>query len=245
LGARFLSPKFHQRMQFERWFIHDFVRRHALPKLKDGVRILDAGSGRVEEQYLRNDFLGSGAELVTLDLFAGEGVDHVVDVAEMPFGDDEFDIVLCTQVLEHVPNPEAVCRELYRVLRPGGVAVVTAPHSAYLHNLPYHFFHFTRIGLSKILEDAGYEIESLEAQGGHFTSLAIQLHYTVKVFDSISEERRLVRILMKPVALLWRLCFGLGFKVVAVKLDEWIPFDGNTQGWSVIATKPESKFEKR
>ncbi len=63
---------------------------------------------------------------VTADLEM-PGVDVTADIADLPFADGEFDAVLCNQVIEHVPDDAAALRELGRVLRPGGVAVVTTP----------------------------------------------------------------------------------------------------------------------
>lgn len=207
----------------------------------EGVLVLDAGSGRLPEQFLRAEILATGATLTTLDLFSGEGVDVAGDVAAMPFPGASFDVVLCTQVLEHVPDPRAVCRELSRVLRPGGVALVTAPQSAWLHNLPYHYFHFTRIGLTGLLEEAGLAVRRVEPQGGHFVTLAIHLHYTVRVLAERFGGSRLARTAIAPVLLLWRAVFGLGFKGLALALDRWIPHEGNTQGWNLLAIPEEDR----
>lgn len=237
LGRRLLPASWHERLLLERWPIHDFLRRAALPLLAPGVEVLDAGSGRLPEQHLRDEILATGAELTTLDLFPGPGVNEVGDVAAMPFEDDSFDMVLCTQVLEHVRDPGAVCAELHRILRPGGHALVTAPQSAWLHNLPYHYFHFTRIGLAMLLEAAGFEIVEVSPQGGHFVNLAMQLHYTVRLFEERRSRSAFDRVVWLPLALLWRLAFGLLFKVAALGLDRALPHPGNTQGWNFLVRK--------
>ncbi len=60
-----------------------------------------------------------GARGVSADLRLG-------DVRDLPFGDNEFDLILCGHVLEHLPSPERALRELYRVLKPGGHLVLVA-----------------------------------------------------------------------------------------------------------------------
>ncbi len=50
-----------------------------------------------------------------------------VDVTKIDFGDEEFDVVICNHVLEHVREDETAIREIYRVLRPGGFAVLQVP----------------------------------------------------------------------------------------------------------------------
>jgi SAM-dependent methyltransferase len=53
--------------------------------------------------------------------------DVKLDVQEMPFGDDEFDVVICNHVLEHVPDDRQAIREIYRVLKAGGFAILQVP----------------------------------------------------------------------------------------------------------------------
>lgn len=67
-----------------------------------------------------------------------EGVTHVEAIVEkLPFADNEFDFVYCTQVLEHVADPIAACRELSRVARRGFIEVPSR-HSEMLHGNPSH-----------------------------------------------------------------------------------------------------------
>ena len=49
------------------------------------------------------------------------------DIQDSHFGDDSFGMVLCSEVLEHVPDPERSLKTLHRILRPGGIAIVTTP----------------------------------------------------------------------------------------------------------------------
>ena len=63
---------------------------------------------------------------VTADLDP-EGVDVQLDITAMPFEDGAFDAILCSHVLEHVPDDRAAMSELHRVLRPGGWALVLVP----------------------------------------------------------------------------------------------------------------------
>lgn len=67
-----------------------------------------------------------GLDYRTADLMRDD-VDHQIDVTDMPFPDDSFDVVLCSHVLEHVPDDKRAMRELRRVLRPSGWALLTAP----------------------------------------------------------------------------------------------------------------------
>jgi SAM-dependent methyltransferase len=65
--------------------------------------------------------------------------DVKLDVQELPFGDHEFDVVICNHVLEHVPDDRKAIGEIYRVIKNGGYAILQVP---------------TDYGMEKTLEDA-------------------------------------------------------------------------------------------
>lgn len=68
-----------------------------------------------------------GIEYVGIDLERGPWVSEVADLTHLPMEEDSFDAVVCVHVLEHVENDVAAMSEIYRVLRPGGWALVNVP----------------------------------------------------------------------------------------------------------------------
>ncbi len=242
LGKTFLPASWHERLQADRFPINDFVRRRLMPLLASGTKLLDAGSGRLQEQHLRAELIATGAALETLDFLAGEGVDHVADVADTGLPAQAYEAILCMQVLEHVPDASAVCRELFRLSKPGGHVVVTAPQSAWLHNLPYHYGHFTNIGMRKMLEESGFEVIALEPQGGHFATMAVMNHYTCRVMDGIMERRGNPGWYAVP-RLAMRLWLGFVRKGIYLWLDKLFPWEDNTQGWNALCRRPMSGGE--
>jgi ubiquinone/menaquinone biosynthesis C-methylase UbiE len=233
LGAKLLPGKLHERLQLDRWYVHEFIRHEALPHMGVGKTVLDAGSGKLAEQFLRAEILATGATLHTCDLNFGPGVDFEADVSDLPFEDGVYDIVLNTQVLEHVKDPGQVCKELARVLKPGGLLFLTTPQSSPLHNLPWNFFNFTHLGLKLLMDSAGLEVMRVRAQGGHFALLAFELHWTV------FEIRRsaLPKMVKYPIQLLAQMLFGLLLKVPLVYLDRFDKDPLNTLGWCVTGKK--------
>jgi SAM-dependent methyltransferase len=233
LGQLFLPKSLHERLQVERWHVHEFIRREAMPLMKLGVKVLDAGSGRAQEQYLRQELLRTGATLHTCDFCEGPGVDFVADVSALPFADGTYDIVLSTQVLEHVRDPQRVIAEMARVLKPGGWLFLTTPQSSPLHNLPYNFFNFTNLGLRLLFENAGLNIGKEVPQGGHFTLLAYHLHWTMNLLRT----KKLPWVIKKPLEVTCQLMFGFVFKVPLIWLDRFDTDVRSTQGWNLTATK--------
>src|SRR5258708_19124467 len=67
-------------------------------------------------------------------------MDVVSEAHAIPVCDASFDAIVCTEVLEHVPEPIAVVREFGRIVAPGGRLILTAPLGSGIHQEPYHFY---------------------------------------------------------------------------------------------------------
>jgi SAM-dependent methyltransferase len=145
------------------------LHRDTLPLVRAHARgrCLDAGAGR---SPWRAQLEAQGVRVVSVDIESrGSGVDLVADLQRMPEVESaSFDTAVCMQVLEHLPYPQAALAELARVLRPGGVLVLSAPHLSMLHELPHDYFRFTARGLRVLLEASGFEIETVRPSGGLF-----------------------------------------------------------------------------
>ncbi len=137
-----------------------------------GQRVLDAGAGRGRYRHLfshceyrSHDF---GQEPETIGNYTQ--LDYQSDILSIPVVDESFDVVLCTEVLEHVPFPIETVQELARVLRPGGQLLLTAPLGSFLHQEPYHYYGgYTPHWYKRFLPAAGLRVESIEANGGFFS----------------------------------------------------------------------------
>lgn len=115
----------------------------------------------------------SGLEYIRSD-FAGSRTTIRLDVAAIPFQDDSFDIVLCNHVLEHVADDRRAMRELRRVLKPGGWAImqvpikgattledpgITSPEARALHYGQDDHFRQYGLDYEQRLRDAGFVVE--------------------------------------------------------------------------------------
>lgn len=155
----------------------------ALPK---GARILDAGAGELKNRqhcghldYVSQDFCQyQGAEKGALD----EGlqskdwdttrIDLVSDITAIPAPDASFDAILCSEVLEHVPEPTHALNEFSRLLKPGGKLILTAPFSSNVHMAPYHYCSgFSKYWYEYHLEKRGFHIETLVPNGDWYALL--------------------------------------------------------------------------
>jgi SAM-dependent methyltransferase len=168
-----------------RWFVSDFVRRVAR-ELPPGSHVLDAGAGECVYKPLFEH-----CRYEAVDLAVGEAawnyanLDHVSALDELPMGDETFDAILCTQVLEHLERPRESVREFYRVLKRGGKLYLTAPMAHVEHQTPYDFFRYTSYGLRSLLSDAGFREMTIEPFGGMFTRWAYELPRALSIFPAL------------------------------------------------------------
>jgi SAM-dependent methyltransferase len=88
---------------------------------------------------------------VALDLRPARGVHVLGDAQALGFTDASFDVVLCTEVLEHVPEPQRAIDEMFRVLKPGGRLLLTTRFLFPIHDAPHDYFRYTKYGLRHLL----------------------------------------------------------------------------------------------
>lgn len=150
-------------------------------------RILDLGSKRAPyRQWLRC------RRFEALDLLPATGPDLVGDAHRLPIRDGAYDAVIATQVLEHCHTPERVVAEIHRVLKPGGVLVVSVPFVYVLHADPWDFWRFTEYALRHVLRPfAEVQVWPL---GNRFTTL----------WDYLTGHASALRYLNRPLSPLVR-----------------------------------------
>lgn len=145
--------------------------------------LLDIGCG----EKWKNDLVGHYVDqYIGVDhaetLHDPSSVDRIGSAYALPAEDGEFDCVLCTSVLEHLEEPQVALAEAYRVLKPGGTAVFTAPQIWHLHEEPRDFFRFTCYGLKHLFIKAGFEPIEIKALSGFWTTFGSELNYYLNGF---------------------------------------------------------------
>jgi len=141
--------------------------------IPDGALVLDAGAGEhtYASMFDHTDYESADFEQVDKPY---RKATYTCDLVDIPVDSDRYDAVLCSQVLEHIPEPLRVLTELRRVLKPGGQLWLTAPLFYEEHEKPYDFFRYTQFGLRHLLEAAGFEVDSVEPLEGYFATLSYQ-----------------------------------------------------------------------
>jgi len=128
---------------------------------------IDLGCG---QSPYRNLLERRAYQVQTLDTDIASGADYLGEIEDTKLPSDNFDLVLCTQVLEHCSDPFRGVLEISRILKPGGFAILSVPHVWFYHPHPSDHWRFTQEGTIKLCKHAGLEPAKLLAQGGSLLS---------------------------------------------------------------------------
>lgn len=131
---------------------------------------LDLGCGNKPYESLYKPFTTTqtGCDVVQSD---DNRVDVLCPVTDLKFENNQFDTVLCTQVLEHVFEHDRMMKEAFRVLKPGGHIILTVPFAWELHEEPYDFFRYTKHALKELFEQTGFKIDYIKPNGGKWAAI--------------------------------------------------------------------------
>lgn len=177
---------------------------HAISELFPSFkgRVLDSGCGSMPYK----DLVLSNKEVtdyIGLDIESGLSYGNVKadffwDGLKMPFEDGSFDVVISTEVLEHVPDPAHYLAEVKRVLKPGGVFFFTVPFLMSLHEVPHDYYRYTPFALELIFKKAGFESIKIKPMGGYNAALGQMIGLWVNMY-LWGAKKKVMRPLVKPI----------------------------------------------
>ena len=141
--------------------MEEFIKMHRSSRLT-----LDLGCGHAfYKKYFPNR--------IGLDIQPGQGVDVMGDAHNLPFENEKFDNILCTEVLEHLHSPHVAISEMKRVLKKGGRLILTTRFIFPLHDIPHDYYRFTKYGLRHLFKD--WEILELKEETNTLGGIAVLL----------------------------------------------------------------------
>ncbi|HYC29863.1 MAG TPA: class I SAM-dependent methyltransferase, partial [Chitinophagaceae bacterium] len=178
--------KFLQHQSFQPGFISLFINpfylirrrlfRH-IRKLAPALqgKLLDFGCGRkpYENLFRVTEYIGVDIETTGHD-HSNSRVDVYYNGRHIPFNDATFDSLFCSEVLEHIFNPDEILTELNRVLKPGAHALFTVPFCWNEHEVPFDYARYSSFGFAHLLKKNGFEVIELW-KSGTFTQVVFQL----------------------------------------------------------------------
>jgi hypothetical protein len=199
-----LDP-FDLRYTLRRTHVDLFMLREA-GRLPAQALVLDNG-GHKESKRGRFDIRTFSLRTVTSNIVASKPPDVLSDAAALAFADNCFDAVVCSEVLEHVPDPRRVLVECHRVLKPGGVLLITVPFLYQIHADPHDYGRYTDYFWREVLAAAGFGVVEIEKQGLFWSVLADFVYFwgrtqrekTPTRVQRLFQYHRLVRFMMSRV----------------------------------------------
>lgn len=199
------------------------------PLATKGVRCLDVGCGNRPYEYLfqAGHYVGVDVESSGRPLDMKQP-DYFYDGVKLPLKDDSFDMVMSTQVIEHVPNPLDFLKEIARTCKPGGTVIISLPFVYQEHEVPYDYFRFTQFGIEELLKNAGLKIESIKKDSSALEAIAILVN--VYIMHNLVPN-------IRGIGRLYALFFCFPIQVIAIVLSKILPDGGQLYLNLVVCAK--------
>jgi len=201
-----------------RVFLHTLMLESSLQQCGAYVKgvTLDVGCGN---KPYEKTFFSSAEKYVGMDYLTDRSKPDVVGSAtDIPMSDASFDTVVCTEVLEHIPDPLKAMREMYRVLKPGGYLILSTPMYWPRHEVPYDYFRYPYDGLLHLIKTSGFELIQLFNRGRSYTFIGVVVQGTQPIS-------------WKPITWLINRFF--------LWCDCHLKHDIHTLGWTFVAQRPK------
>lgn len=219
-----------------RYFVDEFFI-DTVTLIPEDARVLDVG-GHKGPKRGRFDIHKHPFQIAVVNL-SPRHADIICDAARLPVATGAVDAVICSEMLEHVPNPEPVLMEMARALRPGGVFLATVPFLFQIHADPEDFARYTETFWRATLTRMGLEIVEIRPQGGYHAVMAGFLHsWLLDRHKRFNRSRPWIRTIgHRSLTLVARLVRRVGVWLDDRTRDR--PFHrAFTTGYGLVARKP-------
>ncbi|MGB8216466.1 MAG: class I SAM-dependent methyltransferase [Candidatus Methanoperedens sp.] len=192
--------------------------------------ILDMGCGNKPYAHIFREEKYIGIDLPVSESANKEDkkADIHGSVLELPFRPNSFDTVISLQVLEHVPEPQKMLEEAYRVLKKDGCLILTAPMTWGLHEIPNDYYRFTRYGLKYLAETLEFKIVYINERCGFWGMIGQRLSSWTYHFRGAPSS--LITEMIKRITCAFIQAFFLS-------LDRLDRQEGDTLGYVMVARK--------
>ena len=201
-------------------------------------KLLDIGCGTKPYKNLFDPHVSEyiGLEYLPESGYRKNKADISGDAMSLPFADNTIDTIICTEVLEHIHNPEKAISEFNRVLRADGFVFTTAPFFYPIHDA-WDFFRYAPSGLAAMMERNGLEVERVEPLSGTAITLAMLFNlYWFEIGFMWTKWLYPFGVVLRPILL--SICFIVN--VIGGIFEVLLPSEQMAFNHLTVARKPKT-----
>ena len=196
----------------------------AFVNIPTGASVLNVGAGGEIEALLRQYAASRSFDVKSLDIDPARTPDIAGDLSTHDFNGQQFDVIVMSEVLEHIRTPDAAINNAFAVLKPGGQLVLTTPFLFPIHDRPHDYYRYTKYGLAWLLRDFSDVV--ITPRNSWAEALNV-------MFVRLIKEKNPVCRFFGPVIIL----FAFLFAPLAMLLGVVFKTDFMTSGYLVTAKK--------
>ncbi len=177
--------------------IKDDIIINFVKSIPSGESLLDVGAGEMPYKkfcnhinYTSQDFCkydGKGDNIgIQTRTFNTENIDIVSDISMIPVDDNSYDNIICTEVLEHVINPNDAIEEMSRILKPEGKLLIGVPGTSLLHFSPYHYYTgFKPNYFIRFFSENKFLIDRIVRVGSIYSVIALYVWFIIQKMSNV------------------------------------------------------------
>lgn len=218
------------------WLNHElivvFLSECAI-KYASGI-LIDIGCGQKPYRPIFDQYVSQHIGVDLSDCPHGTSkVDIIGNAYDTNLEDEVCDTVLCTEVLEHLEEPQVAIMEMRRILKPGGFVILTVPFFWPIHEAPRDFYRYSEHGLRYLFEQSGFEIVEIRPLSGYIVTFAQMSIYFLRRFQR--------GLLLQAMGCF----FNWGVQHLALKLNRYDKSTDFTNLYGLVAQKVEDVRSKK
>lgn len=185
-----MSSSYSGKTSYRRWLLNECLTTHSDVFQRSSIVLDVGGKKEIGDKGFRYP-VESVRTWINLNIDTKTKPDVAADATRLPVSDASVDVVVCTEVLEHLYMPVLCVDEIWRVLKPGGVFIGSAPFVFPVHGDPNDYYRYTESGLRSLLHQ--FSVVKMEPMGGSLGAIALLLEQELTTIGRTRLTRSLIR----------------------------------------------------
>lgn len=194
-------------------------------KIPRDSEVLSIGAGGKVNELLEDFSKRLEFQVTSFDIDESLKPNIVGDICDYDFANRKFDVVVLSEVLEHLHSPHLGLKNIHSILKENGILILTTPFVLPMHERPHDYFRFTRYGLEFLLKD--FRSVQIRERNSYFDAIDV---LWVRLLQTALPSARLASCIIIPVI------FGIKRPITRL-LNRFIRTDAMTTGYVVTAIK--------